>query len=344
MSSLCLILDTEQTQQSFYECINKLANIPKIGGSDDEFYYALFNYKFLDDYNFKSFISSNNNSFYEEKKWTYFREIDPQLAISLVKGAIFHHYNAILLTLNNFRSLHELSTNQYGFGSLYATKIISDIFEVTYFDSLYLSIPIFSILTIFALGAVCYRRNNLRIIFIGYSLSILVTYGISNIFAPFLYFIRYFPAILISFYLYKKIVNIIDNKHTSGEIFDRFVFIVLLIINTFYSFEYGLLTSISILAVSLIYKDKFYSILGLIFLTASVLVKISSPEQIFNQGGFIASISGVGMGGALGVISILYLINTIGLFFLVCKSHNKKIIPKELMLLLFIILSVICFF
>jgi hypothetical protein len=338
LSALCLLLDSDYKQDSIYSCIDNLSTVKKISGMDDSLIKKIYQYKFVDDYNFKSFISSKNNADFEKRKWLGIHEIEPLLAISLVRGAVFHHYNAVLLTINSASSPLDYFSNQYGFGPLFFVNTISHYFKTTIFDSLYLTIPIFTLITFFLLLVLMHKDNTRNIVFFGFSLSVLVTYGVSGIYAPFLYFIRYFPAVLLAFYLFRRASLILNASSKFESKSSQLLFFILVIVGAVYSFEYGLLTSICVLVVSSIYKNKFYFISGLSGFATTLLIKVYTIKPIFLPGSLLASLTGTGMDGSMGAIAYLYLVSLFSLSYLLFRIFKQENVPKELFLLFLIVL------
>ena len=259
----------------------------------------------------------------------------PLLADMLVRGAIYHHYNAILQTMYLAHSPLDYLGNQYGLGPLLLVKGVSKLFHLKNFDALYFSITLSSIMVLLALLFTIKDPKHKSLVLFGFSMSVLVTYGVSNIIAPMLYFSRYLPIILIAIYLFSVSVR---DDHKYGR-FGPLLFFVLMIVNALYSFEYGLIMGLAVLAVGVLYKDKFYCAASLTSLMTSILVKLFLTKSLFAGMSFINSIAGIGMDGSLGPISTLYIIGTIGLILMMHRIKENTPVSKELQLLFYITIA-----
>lgn len=261
--------------------------------------------------------------------------IHPLLADMLVRGAIYHHYNAILQTMYLAHSPIDYLGNQYGLGPLLLVKGVSELFHLKNFDALYFSITFSSIVVLLTLLLAIKDLKHRSLVLFGFSMSVLVTYGISNIIAPMLYFSRYIPIIFISMYLFSLALRD-DNKN--GRV-GAFLFFVLMIVNALYSFEYGLVIGLAVLAVGVKYKDKIYCIVSLISLLTSIVVKFFLTQSLFAGMSFINSIAGIGMDGSMGPISTLFAVGIVALMLMMYRINQNSSVSKELQLLFYIVIA-----
>jgi hypothetical protein len=335
-SSACLLIDFKDDWKRFFSCTENLHG----GKIKDNIYKnidPLLNLTYIDDEQVKSKLSLFRDKLSNQKKWDtpLLNQTHPLLANMLVKGAIFHHYNTVLQTIYLSHSPMDFFGNQYGFGPLTLVKSIAKLFDLSYFDALYFSITLPSFLILLTLLLNVKAQNSKLQVLFGFSMALLVTYGISNIIAPMLYFARYLPIILIAIYLFRMSTKEDDKKNK----WSSFLFFILVVINAFYSFEYGLITGIAVLLVGLFYKDKFYLFVSSISLLISVIIKLFLTRSLLEGMSFITSIAGVGMGGGLGVISTLYLISTVALMIMFFYIKKNTQINKEMQLLFYILIA-----
>lgn len=314
LSSLCLLIDYSRQQKTnilgLDNCVESLANeryrITNTIGNTVFITPRISAIVYADVY----------KSIYNSTKFADQLSSLQHLSVMLVRGALFHHYNSIAQTIYSYNSVTELFTNQYGFGPLSITVLIRKIANLSIFDSLFYSILITNLIVGILVAFVTWRKQNQYFVWLGFILSIYITYSISNILAPFLYFIRYLPTILFCLYIYSKDEEIADNK------FRELPWILFTILIAVYNTEYAFLTLSAVLTVAWYWKKIKLVFLAFGGIIVSILIKIIFRSQEASATNYFYYLAGVGMGEAkVGVISSLYLI----LLCLIAYSKRKKI-------------------
>lgn len=183
--------------------------------------------------------------------------------LMLVRGFVMHHYNSILQGFNG--SAFDAFYNQYGFGPIALSKAISDIFGVTKFDSIYLSIFVLNAFVLVLLIAL-FGLNT--ILLFGYAASVFVVIEYSAILAPYLYFIRALPLIVIMFVLTRA------NKSSC-----KILLLPLFFIAGMYSKEYALFTILATFSTAIASRSKSYFIYGLSSVLGLIFIFLLANQQ-----------------------------------------------------------------
>lgn len=314
LSALCLLIDHSRQKktniQSIENCVDSLAT-EKYGISN-----TIGNLVFINARISASVYEDVHKSLYKTPKFEDQLSSLQHLSVMLVRGALFHHYNSIAQTIYSYNSITELFTNQYGFGPLSITALIGKITNLTIFDSLFYSILITNLFVGILVAYSAWRKENQSTVWLGFILSIYITYSISNILAPFLYFIRYLPTILFCLYIYSKDEEIANNK------FREPYWLLFTLLIAIYNTEYAFLTLSAILVVAWYWKKTKLAFLAFGGIILSALIKVIFSSHQATATNYFYYLAGVGMGEAkVGVISSLYLI----LLGLIAFSKRKKI-------------------
>lgn len=282
---------------------------------------------FSKDLNIKKYFLDQNSIALKHKK-----EVSSFLSVVMSKGWYFHHYNTISSPINSGKSFTEVSNNQYGLGPLVTAKIFGDFFSLTSLDSIFIA-TIFINFIVFIL--LLFYIRNLKVIYknlilLGFTCSIFVTFALSNMLAPFLFFIRFFPTVLIILLLGYMVHKKITLKEYRWV---QISFLFLLLITSFYNYEYAILTSLGIILGAFLTKNIYYMISGFSLFALSLVYKIiSSSDSITN----IKYLSYFSESAGLPILNIKTIAFMILVFILLnfgYKINNVKKLPNELFIL-----------
>lgn len=219
----------------------------------------------------------------------------PLLELMLVRGNLFHHYSYILNDIN--KGWDSFVFNQYGFGPLYIVKIISDLFKIPTFDSLFWTISIINFI-VFIILLLFYRKN--PYVMSAYGFSIISVYAVSNIIAPFLYYIRYLPVIFMYLFLLNHPQGQKENFFTNILKYSIFVLIGI------YNKELAILVMLSLLLTVIVFKSLVFFKYFLITLVAFCALTFLSNSNSGSEANFIAALSGVGIDGNFSLQAALF--------------------------------------
>lgn len=247
-----------------------------------------------------------------------------------VRGYIAHHYNSILIGLRN-NNITNYFWNQYGLGSLLLIKIISLITDLNYFDSIFISIILINSLSF--TGILYFYKNNKLIIY-SFIISILIIFFISNIFAPFLYYIRSLPYLFYLIFLQKT-----SNLKELYSIKNKILNITGIVFCALYNKEYALILFFALLISGIVSDCKYYiknALFLLLIFTISIVYYFTLDIQGSN---FLALMLGIGFDSSFKPQLFLYIIILMGLILTAYK--NVKVSNKNIILLL--LLSILGF-
>ena len=250
------------------------------------------------------------------------------MAIGQLKGGYFHHFNSIIQTINTSKNNYEFFNNQYGFGPLFLVSLTTKIFKTTPFDAVFFTTIFLNFLTLLFVLTSTKKVNFLLLN--GFSVSILSVYMLSQMMAPFLYIIRIFPIILICLLIYKFVIT---NKKALNSNY-KFLLLFLVLISSFYNFEYAILLSGALIIGGIFIKEKKYAFMGILSFFSALFTKL----YFLNAGDFIsvnyiAYIAGSGRGDSLNLFMLIFFAAVVFLSVLVFK--NRKIQNKHSFIILF---------
>ncbi len=248
---------------------------------------------------------------------------DPGFDIALIRGGIFHHFHSIGRSLFT-DNISSFFLNQYGFGPSAIISLVKNTFNLKIFDSIYISTLVVNVLLFFAVLASVNKCSNSKktIIWLGFSFGILITYLLSGMMAPMLYYIRFLPTILLALLVYKASVN----KTNDNRIF-RTIFLVLVIIISLYNFEYALITLASTLIAGIITRDKFQSFVSVIGLILSLVPNLLITNTAENL--YPVYLSGVYMTGYLSPVATLFFLVATIVFFRIVAQYRRVGLDKH---------------
>jgi hypothetical protein len=320
LSALCLLGDFSQnksnTENSVVNCIDEI--------NDDKFksIKVLEQIKFLNhDISasiFKILATQNLNDRFTKQD----NQDLKHLYVQLLRGGVLHHYNSIAQTINSANSVTDFFSNQYGLGPLAFVSIISSISGLSLFDSLFISVVIFNIAIAAILLLTMRFRSVSLTVWIGFILSIYVTYAVSNVLAPFLFFIRYLPTIIFCLYLYSRHGDQqISHKNINLLVWSFFIFAI-----SIYNFEYALLTLSSLCVVSWYWRKWSIFALSSVGLCVAIIPKLYLPSVGNGEQNYISYIAGVGMSGTFNFITVLYIVMLVSL---IVRNHKLIFAPKS---------------
>lgn len=276
-----------------------------------------------------------NESFLDNQYIIEYQDLKELTGIMFLKGAYLHHYNSIAHTINDSPSIAGYFSNQYGLGPLFVANSIATFFKLPIFDGIYLSVVIVNTIVFLFIFAFKGKGSGDPIIWLAFSMSILVTYGYSNLMAPFLYFVRYLPTVLLCFLLYQSIVHRIPIKQNKGYIF---LFMLCSFFVSIYNFEYAVLTLVGVCIGGLVTGELFYIFGGIFFLILGLTAQIlfSDPARIGTN--YFAYILGVSGNSYLGYPLYLFLaaVFVVLYSFYIVKARVK--LQSELYVLVFVFL------
>jgi hypothetical protein len=341
LTALCLLGDfsKNQGQMGIVQCRYKLKSV--LNGRKDRLISATDEIPIQNNSIKKSIYDQINslsldNSFIDKSD-----DVENLARLMFVKGAYFHHYNSIAHTINEASYLSDYFVNQYGFGPLFIASTIAKVSNLPIFDGIYLSIIVVNLLTflilIFGLGI---NRKN-EIIWLGFAMSILMTYFISNVLAPFVYYVRYFPTVILALLLFNSTVRDVTIKNNRNYIV---VLLTCMFFIAFYNFEYAILTFAGVLIAGLLTAETFYIGLGFIFLALSLIPKIIlSLESTAASSGanYLAYLSGAGFGSGWGGTVYLFFASVLAVYYIFFKEIQRVKVKTELIVLA-TIFSLLC--
>ncbi len=254
------------------------------------------------------------------------QKIKDNLSIMMVRGAYFHHYNSIARSLNGFdgpSKIVDYFSNQYGFGPIFLVKIITVTTGLSHFDSIFTATLAANITVFILLLAFLYKnlgKRNTNIIWLGFSLSILGTYFLSNMMAPFLYNVRYLPTIFLIIFM--LLGSELKSTIYPSSRFQKIVFTLLLCLIAIYNFEYAVLTCFGMMLGGIFIGNKFYFTSGLLTIGAAISAKVLFNDSNSIGTNYLGYLSGGGIGG-FGIITYLFIM-AIGIisFYLFCGHRN----------------------
>lgn len=252
------------------------------------------------DNKFRGFVRENFSIFDKHISKTETHRISTILGIEMLKGGFFHHYQSIANGIFDGIIINKIVNNQYGPGPLVLVSMISRIFDATLFDSIfYLTCSVNLLICLFVLfmfRKISHKENAL--IINSLLASLLITFGLSNFMAPFLYPVRYFPQFCLLIYFSYSILNGIKVN---------IIFLILLsILALLYNFEYGVFLLVAYIATAFYCKENFKIYISLVIALGYILIKqyyFISPDIGTN---YLAYIYGVGMSEDVGLITISF--------------------------------------
>lgn len=252
--------------------------------------------------------------------------------VMFIKGAYFHHYNSIAHTINSSSQISDYLSNQYGFGPLLVIKTISELVGATTFDSIYLSIAIVNFIVFIVLLLSLKDMRKESVIWLGFSMSILVTYFLSNTLAPFLYFTRFVPVVLLAIIFARATWQGVEVKANPLYLT---VMIVTMAVVAVYNFEYAVLTFLAVIAAGLIARSLFYIVIGSTFLLATLGFKTVFATSQVESGGanYLAYIAGAGFNSSMAPLTYVFLVLLLAVLGTVFLVSKKVKINHELMIL-----------
>ena len=236
------------------------------------------------------------------------------LKLMFVRGNLLHHYSYI------YSGMQEPGLqaffNQYGLGPISIANAIKSFSGATSIDSIYITISIVNFLVAF--GCVVLFRKNAFILFFC-AMSILTVYLTSNIIAPFLYYIRFLPVVILGA-LYAKNINIFSEKRIGRNLAISFIFLLIAIYNK----EYGLLVFAALVCAFLLTKEaaciKFAGIMSIGFIAIYSLV----PQESSATSSLLTVLAGVGINPRLSIVSLIWFAMLAYLFWIVNRLYGKK--------------------
>ncbi|OGV76379.1 MAG: hypothetical protein A3I83_05575 [Methylotenera sp. RIFCSPLOWO2_02_FULL_45_14] len=336
LTPLCLLGDylSYKDNIDFGGCLVKLASASE---GNIKSIVSILNSVPIENKNIKKIIYSELNSIFIDNNYIVKSDDVEDLGVLIfVKGAYFHHYNSIAHTINGAKPLSTYFANQYGFGPLFISSTIAKILKIPIFDGIYLSIILVNILVFFLLLFGLSRGERSNELWLGFAMSILITYFISNVLAPFLYYVRYFPTVILGLLFYKATVNDISiKKNTKYTV----LLIICMCLISFYNFEYAVITFLAVLIAGIVTSEMFYISLGLIFILLSIvpkLVQFTFGIAGQNSVNYLNYISGVGFGSSWGLIVYLFMISVSVVYYILIKEFKSTEVKKELIVLAFI--------
>lgn len=252
--------------------------------------------------------------------------------VMFIKGAYFHHYNSIGHTINSSSHISDYLSNQYGFGPLLVIKAISEFVGATTFDSIYLSILIVNFFVFIVLLMFLKDMRKESVIWLGFAMSILVTYFLSNTLAPFLYFTRYIPVVLLAIILARAAYQDIEVKTNSWYLLGLIATMALAAV---YNFEYAVLTFLAVITAGLIARSLFYIGIGSIFLLGALAFKLVYATSTVDGGGanYLAYIAGAGFNSSVAPLTYIFLVSLLTILATVYFVAKKVKLRPELIVL-----------
>jgi hypothetical protein len=206
--------------------------------------------------------------------------------------------------------------NQYGLGPIYIANTIKNLSGSTSIDSIFATILIINFLV--ALGCIVVFPKNSFILFYC-AISIITVYLTSNIIAPFLYYIRFLPVLILGA-LYAKGINIfLEKKNTSNLI----IYFIFLLIAT-YNKEYGFLVLAALLCAFLITKEiiciKYAGVMAIGFISVYSLV----PQESSATSSLLTVLAGVGINPNLSIVGFIWFAILAYLFWIVNQVYKQQ--------------------
>lgn len=234
----------------------------------------------------------------------------PLFELMYIRGYIFHHYNSIIqgMSLPGIDSFY----NQYGFGAIGISKSIGKIFNLSDFDSVYISIYLINALVLLM---IVIRFGLNPYILTGFFGTITLIGVYSSILAPFLHTIRLLPII--------AIIILKNDEESKYNSLNQFLLYLLFFISGIYSKEYGLLTGVSCLAVSTYFLDKKYLYYGVSVFAGLLAGFIFANKPMVEGANFIAIFLGIGFSDNVGPEFYVWVTFLIWIFYSIYKDSVK---------------------
>lgn len=250
-------------------------------------------------------------------------------SVMMVRGAYFHHYNSIARSVIDTNGISSFFSNQYGFGPLFFTKITSVVTGLSTFDSIYVATVISNLIVFVLLVVILIGDKQAGIVWLGFSVSILATYFLSNMMAPFLYYVRYLPTIfLVLLLFYVKKFKFIDPEKEA--IWRKILFFAVMSLVSVYNFEYAILTCLGVLVGGALVKNKFYIVSGLMFLVVAIALKKMFADPTAIGANYLGYIAGTSIDGRISDVTYLFFA-AIGLtFYRLYKSYDDLCSDSDL--------------
>lgn len=218
----------------------------------------------------------------------------------LIRGSTFHHYNSILQGLRG--GVFDAFNNQYGFGPGFIVRAISKITGYSYFDSIYLSIFIVNSLVLLLL---LYFFGFNSTILLGYAFSNFVVIEYSAIMAPFLYYIRVLPILLLVFFLVSKGSK---NQHSYIPLFIAGLIGV-------YNKEYAVMAALASFVTYFVVNDRAYLKYSVAIICSLLsMFALANPPDLLGAN-FTALVLGVGFGGIFSLSFAAWIVFLISLIY-----------------------------
>lgn len=251
--------------------------------------------------------------------------IQAQLQINLTRGGFFHHYQSIARTIFVANGPLDYFSNQYGFGPLYSTQLLSKFLNMPLFDAIYLNTILGNILVALCiLFGFLYKKTIEPWIAIGYMLSILLTYSLSNVMAPFLYFTRFLPTVLLCLYVYftdsKSPLSFNEPKFSRLN----WKYLLIYFVIALYNFEFAILSFTALFIHGLYIRKYSQTLCAAAFSVVALFFKAASDGLTTeNATNYWAYFSGNGMSGGFHPISAIYVLGIFYFFIQLLFQKNR---------------------
>lgn len=254
-------------------------------------------------------------------------QVTAHLRVMLARGAFFHHYNSIAHTINSARTIEDFFSNQYGFGPLAIAMLVTKLANVSVFDGIYVSVLVVNVLL--AIGLAFFLRAapalNRWVVWVGFAVSILVTYSISNMMAPFLFFIRMLPSVAVCLALLEAHLS---QRPLKDDKWRLAAFSLGMLLVSVYNFEYAILTGGAVLIAGLLLRNKAYLVVGALCALVSILPKVVFRDPTRIGANYAAYLSGFGLGDS-GVLLLMFIVSIAIVGGLLYRAACKAILTDE---------------
>ncbi len=267
----------------------QLNKIPFISWKLRDSAYTVFNETNLDNYQYPKRIG-----------------IDEQLNIYATRGGFFHHYQSIARSLYDGYDFLVAANNQYGVGPLFLVNAVHAMFNVPLFDSILFATITANTIVLILVGIYSFTSPSYRnSLLFAYATSILITFSLSDMMAPFLYYIRYLPIIIYIIYIsYKsRVVDIVTNKSS--------LVALLYLIICFYNFEYAVIFYSSLFLSSIYLKSKKLGLVSVIGGLIALAIKYIASSSSISGNNYKSYLYGIGMSADFNLISLFFILTVI---------------------------------
>ena len=258
------------------------------------------------------------------------------LSVLTTRGYYFHHYVSISQTFNEHSNVLGLFKNQYGFGPLILPYLAKNLFSLTNFDSIYFTTIAINLLALLLILLVMRRFSFYAqsFLMLGFTASIVTVNSTSFMMAPYVYYIRMLPLILIFLYL---VYHVLKETSFDKTVHNKCLFGFFLLLSTLWNFEYGVLTAGGVFLSGVVLRNWFLVWTSMASGTMVIIIKViasiafGSDDDVGTR--YMGYFSVNAFDNPFDLLATGFFLFLGLLLFIVTRHGRRRKLPSELVLL-----------